>query len=174
MTEIATGDMAEAVIEAGRTRIGEPFRNHFFPIDDCAGGSVTLNDCLTRGMDEHGYDCSGLVIASICEAAGICTADWPRQFRHLRQMDKILSSYRDPEPGDIRVYHWPPTETHKRIRHMGIFVDDDHTIHASNNKSQVVEGQVKGKLELLRTIPLSVMLEVPSKYGRPKQQVMST
>jgi len=147
------------VIQAGRGHLGITFRHHFRPINPCQSGEITVPHCMQIGMDRHGFDCSGLVVASLCQVLGMQPAAWPMEHRHVRQLQQLTTTD-DPEPGDALVY-WPrwPTE---RAQHIGIFVAKKQVIHASGIDGQVEEGPVEndedfGKIEV---IPHAVLLGI--------------
>ncbi len=70
------------LLAAARGRLGKPFRHHFKLNNDCQFGTLPLLPCMEVGMDDSGYDCSGIVIASTCDVLGIPTKDWPTSYRH--------------------------------------------------------------------------------------------
>lgn len=85
-------------------RTGEPFLHHFEPDDTCNNGSITTSDCMERGLglDDRGYDCSGLVVASLCETLGIAITNYNPDLRHVRQMIALVEQSSEPtQTGDI-------------------------------------------------------------------------
>ncbi len=113
---------------------------------------------MSKGMNVDGYDCSGLVIASICDVLGIDPQQWPKAFRHVRQFSE-LAMFADPEPGDLRLFFKKPGLEGKSERvHMGIFVDDYNTIHSSGSTLMVLEGEVAPGFDEARTIPLDFVI----------------
>ncbi len=130
-------DLGIEVISNARARIDAPFRNHFKPENLCNGGRITIAACMERGMDQNGYDCSGLAIASICDVLAITTARWPPDIRHTQQLAKLADD-RDCEPGDIRLYI-----SNNGYIHLGIATTLDKAIHASAESKKVEEGQIK-------------------------------
>ncbi|MGZ6005779.1 MAG: NlpC/P60 family protein [Candidatus Saccharimonadales bacterium] len=149
----------ELIIEAARAKIGLPFRHHYRPSDVCVGGLVTLNNCLTRGLDDEGFDCSGLIIASVCAATAMQVADWPRKFRHLKQMEDLATA-EDSQPGDAILFREYPVDNKPARTHMGIFVAKHRAIHANGISGYVDEGKVQGDFELIRTIPAQNLLKL--------------
>lgn len=82
----------------------EPFVHHFKPEDTCQNGRITNSDCMERGLglDDRGYDCSGLVVASLCETLDIAITDYNPELRHVRQMAALIKpSSQSTEIGDI-------------------------------------------------------------------------
>ena len=47
---------------------------------------LPTDQCLTSGIGPEHFDCSGLVVASLCEVLGLATCDWPMGRRHARDM----------------------------------------------------------------------------------------
>ena len=125
------------VITSARTKIGQPFRNHFKPVDRCEHGWATVDYCMTVGMDASGYDCSGLVLASICEALGQPVSEWNRNYRHLRQMERLAKSDAQPDIGDILIFH--PENDIETWVHIGIAATLESTIHADGIDKRVKE-----------------------------------
>lgn len=134
-------DFSAEVINAARARIGTPFREHFTP-DLCEKGTVTVDACMDSGFDRRGYDCSGLIIASICDVVGVALQDWPREFRHNRQMVRLMGAL--PEAEDLTFLIGEEDlsdgrlDTSPRSIHGGIRVAHDRYIHA-NGFTGVVE-----------------------------------
>ena len=127
-------ELGDAVVQSARSLVGRRFRHHFKPNNICVGGAITTDECMRRGMDDEGYDCSGLAIVSICSALGLDVNSWPRSLRHAKQLI-TLAACQDAEPGDIRMY----TSANERI-HLGIVVNDTEVIHASGVTGLVEEG----------------------------------
>jgi hypothetical protein len=59
------------ILSSGILELGSPFQHHYAPANMCKGGRLTTDSFMERGLDKRGYDCSGLVIQSICDAIGI-------------------------------------------------------------------------------------------------------
>lgn len=97
-------------------------------------------------MDDRGYDCSGLVIAGLCDVLDIEPKLWPTSFRHLKQME-ILGVQRPAQPGDIVMMHGLDAG-YQPWSHMGVFVNAVETIHASNLTKTVDRGLVPNIIEL--------------------------
>ena len=147
-------NVGEGIVDAARSRVGLTFRHHFKPENLCEYGSITVDACMSKGMDDDGYDCSGLVIASVCEAMGAETSSWPANYRHLNQL-KSLEQSSEPEPGDVLLFYHKPPRTH-----MGIFVVRNIVIHASGISEVVEEGKVEGDIERIGIIPVKRLLEI--------------
>ena len=140
------------VLAAARSHIDEPFAHHFIPNNECNDGQTTIETCMQRGMGSEGYDCSGLVIASICEVLGVGTEQWPQQLRHLNQMAISLRMTRDPIAGDLIIYR----SIKSRSLHAGIFAAGKMVVHAGRLGKKVEEGVVQGSEQML-VIPPSVL-----------------
>lgn len=142
------------VIGAARQRLDTPFTHHFIP-DICQHGEVTNELCMQKGLGLEGYDCSGLVIASVCDAVGIKPHDWPTELRHARQMASLGQEI-PPESGDIVLF--AEDDGHDwQIGHVGIHVAGDQFIHASYGADRVVESKVVGVIPVL-TVPVVDMV----------------
>lgn len=146
------------IIEAARLRIGLPFRHHFKPENVCHEGTATTLDCMERGMDSEGYDCSGLVIASICDVLGIKSQQWPKEYRHLNQLKNLEEACELTVGDTVLFYQEKPGRTH-----MGIFVATDLVIHSSGISKEVEESKVIGNIERLGVIPASTLCKLYAK-----------
>jgi cell wall-associated NlpC family hydrolase len=109
------------------------------------------------GMDDGGYDCSGLVIASICEALGLNASNWNRDYRHLRQIERLAKDGIVPNIGDILVFY-PENET-ETWTHMGIMATASSTIHADGIHKQVVESPTEEISTNYKVVPLQLLIE---------------
>lgn len=151
-------ERAEEVITAARSRVGVPFRHHFKPENLCNRGRVTYDQCMTRGMDQNGYDCSGLVIASLCEVLRISPTTWPKNRRHAWQMQD-LAVQESHEPGDVLLF-----ENVKQSRfHPLVFSESQSVIHASGRHDAVVEepiGEALRTSPVVHVIPLGNLVEL--------------
>lgn len=123
------------------SRAFEPFLHHFKPEDTCDNGRITNSDCTERGLglDDLGYDCSGLVVASLCETLGIAIADYNPDLRHARQMaGQIPQSSKPTQTGDI-VLRISEENAHAFI----VVHADDATggatvVHASSHTNDII------------------------------------
>ena len=140
------------VLAAARARVGEPFRHHFKPDNECDDGQMTTESCMNRGMDNDGYDCSGLAIVSVCEVLNVGTERWPQDLRHLNQMAMRLRMTCDPIAGDLVIYR----SLESRSLHAGIFATGQTVVHASGRSKEVEESVVQGAEPML-VIPPSVL-----------------
>jgi hypothetical protein len=134
-----------------------PFRHHFKPTNLCESGGWAVDECMERGMDSRGYDCSGLAIASLCEVLNISTAEWPRELRHTQQL-ATLTTDEDFKAGDLRLYY----STNNRI-HLGIGTSEQEVIHASGLTNIVEESVVtdsSGSFEAVRVIAAESLLKI--------------
>ena len=144
-------EFGSEVLVAARTRHHKPFRHHFKP-DLCSGGQTTFDECMSVGLNDEGYDCSGLVIASICDVLGIDASEWPNGLRHTKQM-AALAIEACLQPGDVVLFD---IETSKGwdVCHMGIYVRPNRVLHASGSAKRVVEGWFSGGvIQLPQFIP---------------------
>lgn len=123
--------LREKVIDSASNRIGQPFVHHFKP-DLCAHGTRTPRICYEHGLGQDGYDCSGLVIASLCDVLDMATEQWPEDIRHVTQLHTRLAEEAEPEAGDILIY----------ASHIGILTSHVSLIHPSKPR-----GKVPGKVE---------------------------
>lgn len=129
-------ELNQEILRAAEVKIGSPFRHHYKP-NLCQGGRITINACMEYGMDDTGYDCSGLVIRSLCDALGISHEEWPMQLRHSYQLNSFASE-QSAQPGDIALIESISANGYRYNTHMGIQVGGDTLIHASG-KSRIVE-----------------------------------
>ena len=143
------------IVAAARARIGAPFRHHFKPENICGGGTVTVDACMERGLDSIGYDCSGLVISSLCDILGIRPQQWSRNYRHAKQLEKLAEPKR-PTEGDVLLFY--PIHADRTRRHIGIFVTEQCTIHASGLLGQVDEARVAGVFRNVKVIPAATLM----------------
>ena len=103
-------DLAESVLDRGYELVGTPYRY---------GGSSTAT----------GFDCSGFVGYLFKQEAGI---DLPRSTREMINIDAPLIARSDLEPGDIIFFN---NRGRGRVNHAGIYIGDDHFIHAASRRS---------------------------------------
>lgn len=85
-------------------------------------------------MDSRGYDCSGLVIASMCRVLDIQPHTWPHNLRHAVQLQAYATD-KHAEPGDIQFYYYEDGGVH-----LGIATTPVICVHASGKTRQVEEG----------------------------------
>lgn len=143
------GTLGIEVLESARQKIGEPFRHHFKPTNMCEGGRLTVDNCMERGMDSTGYDCSGLAIASLCEVLHLELSQWPRDLRHAQQIAELAVDD-EPQPGDLRLYY-----SSKGRIHIGIATESAEAIHANGLTNVVKESVVvdpSGAFEAVRAV----------------------
>lgn len=163
--KLIMGELADKVITAGRERIGTPFVDHFEPQDTCAGGEVTLVDYMERGMDQNGFDCSGFVIASICDVLHMRTCEWPQQLRHAQQMMRLAVDS-DPQRGDVLITPILGKSGDTPVRyHARLISDINHNkvLHANRLTDTVAEtvakANIQAKRALYRRVPLKLLVE---------------
>jgi NlpC/P60 family protein len=123
---------------------------------DCEGGRTTVDDCMERGLGVKGYDCSGLVITSLCRVLGIETEEWPREYRHSYQL-KPFGESRDPEFGDILLIDSQADDGYQYNTDMGLHVASRHVIHANGKTRVVDEGEVMGTITGIKTVDMSAL-----------------
>lgn len=112
---------------------GAGFQDHFQP-DLCQHGSHTVEHCFDVGLGQQGlFDCSGLVIASLCEVGGIPAEDWNPGYRHAQQMAELAEN-RAPQHGDVVVFY-----KHNAIhgqdpapKHVALYVSTDCYLDVGN------------------------------------------
>lgn len=130
--------LGQRLVAAARSRLGQPFRHHYKP-DNCLNGTVTVDSCMERGLGPQYYDCSGLVIASLCQIIGISVDKWPRNYRHQGQMEDELTSFtHEPVPGHVVLLRGVGRNG-LATTHMGILAARCKIIHASGSQGAVVE-----------------------------------
>jgi len=113
---------------------------------------------MGRGMDWHGgYDCSGLVIASMCGVLGIGVEQWPWDCRHLVQLESLAVVGHRASAGDIVIMDGGEPED--PFSHIGIQALGQY-IHASGRVRLVVEGRVE-RVNRTAVIPLAEFAAIP-------------
>lgn len=150
------------IVDAGRQYIGARFRDHFDPTDPCNRGTVTSDICMERGLGEDGgFDCSGLVIASICTALNMQPRQWPQEYRHARQLSILQEDSYESKKGDVALFYLDGL----RSIHLGILAANLTVIHASERTGYVEEGTVRGDISKIRVIPQDKLLELIQKLS---------
>jgi cell wall-associated NlpC family hydrolase len=109
---------------------------------------------MERGLNDAGYDCSGLIVASMCDVMGISTSEWPVNLRHSLQLEPYVEE-RTAEPGDILLFY---NDKPSRI-HLGIFVADKCVVHASGVSEKVEQGTVTGVVSAIKTLSALALRE---------------
>jgi len=90
-------------VQAVEDHEGQRFEHHFSP-DLCQNGTTTVDGCFEKGLGPTEFDCSGLVVASLCEVLGLDSrTDWPWEYRHGIQMSELAEEGRLPRAGDVSV-----------------------------------------------------------------------
>jgi len=135
------------LLRAAEEKVGAPFRHHYKP-NLCQGGRITVTTCMEYGMDNMGYDCSGLAIRSLCDVLGVNHKDWPMQLRHSYQLNSFACE-RTAEPGDIMLIESESDTGYRYNTHIGIQTDEDGILIHASGKSRLVE----------RSIPMGVILQ---------------
>jgi cell wall-associated NlpC family hydrolase len=138
----------EQTVEFAKNYLGVAFRHHFKPVDLCSNGEITLPSCMDNGMDMRGMDCSGLIIASICQLTKVNPQEWNTDYRHLSQM-RVFETQDDPELGDAVTIG---------MSHIAIYAGEDTFIHASNPAGKVIESKLGRSVHFAGTVPLKHLL----------------
>jgi cell wall-associated NlpC family hydrolase len=137
-------ELGSQVLDYARGQLEAPFRDHQAGVT-CEGGRITQDNCMERGMDRvEGYDCSGIVVASLREVLGY--TQWPRELRHAAQMINFAreggAAKHDTtiEAGDIVCLS---SADGRRQTHVGIAIANnlDHILHATTSTSKVSMGE---------------------------------
>lgn len=134
------------LFHAASLKIDALFQHHYQPDNLCEGGRSTVGECMERGMDSQGYDCSGLVISSLCDVLDINPKDWPRGVRHsfqLKQFEFVDKAY-EFEPGDILLIESMSNLEYRYNTHTGIHTGGEEMIHASGRSKRVERGVSMG------------------------------
>lgn len=84
-------------------------------------------------MDPMGYDCSGLVVASMCRVLDMQPQTWPRHLRHAKQLE-VFTTDKPLEPGNVQFYYYEDGGVH-----MGISTMPGICVHASGKTGFVEE-----------------------------------
>ncbi len=151
-------ELANEVIAAARLERGSPFRHHFKPQNLCESGYVTLDSCMDRGMDSRGYDCMGLVIASICKVIGINTHKWPTEYRHSLQL-RQFANYRDPQYGDVLFIESVSKTGKPYMTHMGFYIEEgDRILHANGMTKIVDESEAGGNTISVKSVSVESLI----------------
>ena len=139
--------MSRELIEVARSYIGSGAIYHQQQAGDCF--RAPSERCLQVGLGPA-FDCSGFIIASLCQVAGRPIGDWPASLRHVRDMwqasqDSELLTRIPIVEGSILVTSRAYDLEGEKVRvpgHVGIVTyaqaDEVHYVHASA-KSGVVE-----------------------------------
>lgn len=99
--------MGERIVAYARKKLGCPFCHHFKPNNECDYGVRTVDGCMSSGLDDRGYDCSGMIVSVHAEVFRISIRQWPRQYRHVQQLAK-LNDDTNAKPGDILTFYIEP------------------------------------------------------------------
>lgn len=110
---------------------GAGFQDHFQP-DLCQHGSQTVEHCFDVGLGQQGlFDCSGLVIASLCEVEGIPVEDWNPGYRHAQQMAELAEN-RAPQHGDVVVFYKQGPAQEPAPKHVALYVSENWYLDVGN------------------------------------------
>ena len=135
-------DIGLELVAAARHELGRPFRHHFKP-NECSGGLETLDECMENGMDSRGYDCMGLVIASVCKINNVSPRSWPKQYRHSLQLNQFATD-NNPAFGDVLLIESTSEEGRPYMTHMGFYLAPNRVLHANGRTGIVDEGEIAG------------------------------
>lgn len=141
--------LRHGLLSAAEAKVGTPFRHHYKP-NMCEGGRITVESCMEYGLYDSGYDCSGLVIRSLCDVIGMDPKTWPMKFRHSYQLNSFAGS-NSVRTGDIALIESQSKDGYRYNTHMGIQSEGNLLIHASG-KSRLVE----------RSIPMGIIISMRS------------
>lgn len=155
LTKEPIANFENQLIQAARSHIGKPAIIHQRYAGNCLEG--TSQACREYGVGPDAFDCSGLVIHSICQTAGLEPKNWPLEMRHVRDMwqaaeggDQGLAISQQIEPGSLLVTprKWLVGGVQQKMPgHIGIVsrVEDDEVwfIHANPKAGLVEEVQLK-------------------------------
>lgn len=143
-------EMGNELVKAARHELGRPFRHHHKP-NVCEGGHITLDSCMENGMDPRGYDCTGLVVASLCSVLGIEASRWPRDYRHSNQLHGFADDV-DPDFGDILLIESQSDSGYQYMTHAAVQLGPDQVLHANGRTKVVDESEVMGIVTGIRRI----------------------
>lgn len=87
-----TPEFYQELIKAARHQIDKPTVIHKYLVPGCWRQPQTLPSCMEVGLDETGFNCSGLVIHAVATVLDIRPTDWPHHLRHTRQMWQAADS----------------------------------------------------------------------------------
>lgn len=150
-------EFGSELIRAARHEIGAPFRHHYKPVNACEGGRITADECMERGLDSSGYDCTGLVITSMCNVLGLKIPEWPQEYRHSYQL-KQFGEDKEPDLGDILLVDSRSGSGYQYNTHMGIRTANQRVVHANGKTKVVDEGEVMGIITGIKVIDMSTLL----------------
>jgi len=146
------------IIRAAEAEMGYPFLFHHKPIDFCHGGTITVDSCMEKGLDRSGYDCTGLIIKSLCNVIGRDTDTWPPKLRHGSQL-KALASDKAPSLGDILLIESTNEQGRRFTTHAGIYVTEHTVIHANGQTRIVDKEPTMGITTEIRVVEASQLIE---------------
>lgn len=127
------------------------------------------NRCLVEGIGPSQFDCSGLVIASICQSLGIPTKSWSHRLRHVRDIWQEANEPSgssvfvkiEPQIGSLlifRKFYTIEGERQEVAGHIGIVthVEGDKLkyIHANPAKGVVEESEATFHQRILGAVML--------------------
>jgi hypothetical protein len=114
---------------------------------------------MQNGMDDRGYDCSGLVIASVCEIVKIETSNWPRQYRHLLQIFMLRQDI-TARDGDMLIFYDELNRWGTNRIHTGIKSGENQVVHVSGITNRIEEGAVDGVFRKIATVPIETLVNL--------------
>jgi len=147
----------EQLVVVGREKLGLPFLHHFKP-NACKGGLLVLDSCLESGLDSRGFDCTGFVLASLCEVLDVKQNSWIREFRHNYQLEKFADKD-EAEYGDVLLIEsYSEITGRPYITHTGVYVSIGQLIHANGKTGIIDESEVMGVVTDTRAIDSGALL----------------
>ncbi len=153
-------------------KVGEPFSYHYAQPNPCNYGDLVIDTCMETGLGgPEGYDCTGLIIASLSEVHGF-DHEWARRFRHPQQLEELGLVTVTPAPGDILTGWWrydsdDPNVVSRTYHHSGVLTRKNRMCHATGERGVVVNRKVPGYFEEIYTVPLGTLVEVAYDHYRP-------
>lgn len=140
----------QEVISAATQHVGKDFEHHFKPTDYCHGGRSPIDLCFQRGLGPNSFDCSGLILASVCEVEGKELSEVPKELRHFIGLYDLVDFESQPREGDIVVGF-----NIKNRPHGGLYTATGDIIHASGRTKKVEKDpSILGRAPVLHVIPI--------------------
>jgi cell wall-associated NlpC family hydrolase len=154
-----SADLNQRMVAAAEARMGCPYVAHDSVADGCDGGIISSDLCMTVGLDNNGYDCGGLVVASLADILDITLAEYPTTLRHHTQMAELAAPRHVAQIGDI----WLQRTTRGQPAHVGVFTYLGSVVHA-NNTTNTVSRQPISRQQASSVIPLACLVEQVLNY----------
>lgn len=147
MEKLKENEFGIALVAATTAVVGRRALNHKLAAR-CEFGD-TVDACMEVGLSPVAFDCSGLVIHSLCTVLGTPTAAWARERRHVRQMYDLreAATKHDFLPGNLAIFGaYRDIDNVSRLvpTHIGVILANDVAtqtitmVHAHTYRRQVV------------------------------------